>query len=532
MSTAPEPVTVAGLRSALLRVAPAAVIVALWTLLAVSFTGLRVVPTPWAVIHAFLDDLPVYGPNVSSTLSVAGVGFLVGNGAALALGVVFVQVPWVERLLLRIAVASFCVPLVAIAPILVVVLPGDAPKQTLAALSVFFTTLIAVVLGLRSADPASLQVVRSLGGSQWQAMFKIRFFAMLPSLFGALRIAAPAALLGAIIGEYLGASQGLGVMLVQAQSSFQVPRTWAVALVMSALAGLAYLVFGVIGRLMTPWAAHDVTLVTVSQPPPPPRRMWAAVTIPVLGVAGSIAIVIACWYALIAAFDLNAYFAKTPLDVLRFITSSPEASENRTSLWSGLKITLTDAGAGYAFGTLAASLTALLIVTSKTFERAVMPVAIALRSVPLVAMTPLLALVFGRGLTGVTVIVSIVTFFPTLINVVVGLRSAPALATDVVRSLGGSNALATRKVRILYALPAFFASARTAVPGALAGATLAEWLATGQGIGSMIVQDYAGSRFDALWTESVMIVVVSVLFYTAISALERPITRRFAVGGA
>jgi sulfonate transport system permease protein len=171
-------------------------------------------------------------------------------------------------------------------------------------------------------------------------------------------------------------------------------------------------------------------------------------------------------------------------------------------------------------------------VTFAAFERTVMPLAIALRSVPLVAMTPLLALIFGRGIVGVTIIVSIVVFFPTLINVVVGLRAAPTLATDVVRSLGGSDALATRKVRLLYALPAFFAAVRIAVPGALAGATLAEWLATGKGIGAMLVQDYASSRFDALWTESVTIVLVSVLFYAGIGMLERPITKRFAVSGS
>ncbi|MFF3601940.1 ABC transporter permease, partial [Kitasatospora indigofera] len=131
----------------------------------------------------------------------------------------------------------------------------------------------------------------------------------------------------------------------------------------------------------------------------------------------------------------------------------------------------------------------------------------------------------------VTIIVSIVTFFPTLINVVVGLRSAPTLAVDVVRSLGGSDGLATRKVRLLYALPSFFAAVRIAVPSALAGATLAEWLATGTGIGAMLVQDYAASRFGALWTESVTIVLVSVLFYALIGLLERPITRHFAVAG-
>lgn len=514
-------------RSALARLIPILAAIAVWYILAVAFSGIRVIPTPLAVVASFVHDIPAYLANVPSTLAAAGVGFVVGNALAILLGVVFVQIAWAERLLLRIAVASFCVPLVAIAPILVVILPGDGPKQALAALSVFFTTLIAVVLGLRSADAGSLQALRSLGGTQWHAMRKIRLIAALPSLFAGLQIAAPAALLGAIIGEYLGASKGLGVMLIQAQASFNVPRTWAVALVMAGLSGLAYYVFGAIGRRLTPWASKDVTLVVGSAPASKQSSAGRSALTSVIGAIGSVVIVIAAWYALIAAFQLNPYFAKTPGDVVAYVTTAPDAAANAARLWDGLLVTLSDAAVGYVAGTLAATAAALLIVSFPPFERAVMPLAIALRSAPLVAMIPLLALIFGRGLVGVTVIVAIVTFFPTLINVIVGLRSAPALAADVVRSLGGSDALATWKVRLPYALPAFFASARIAVPGAIAGATLAEWLATGQGLGAMIVQDYAASQFGALWAEAVLVVVASIVFYGIVGLLERPVVRRF-----
>jgi len=69
------------------------------------------------------------------------------------------------------------------------------------------------------------------------------------------------------------------------------------------------------------------------------------------------------------------------------------------------------------------------------------------------------------------------------------------------------------------------------VPGAVAGATLAEWLATGEGLGSMLIRDYAASRFSALWSESVVVVAVSVLLYAAIGLVERPVTRRFEMAG-
>jgi ABC-type nitrate/sulfonate/bicarbonate transport system permease component len=121
-------------------------------------------------------------------------------------------------------------------------------------LSVYFTTLIATVHGLRSPDRSSLDMVRAYGGSKWAEFTKVRFNAALPSLFAGLRIAGPAAILGAMIGEYLGAEEGLGILMVSSQETVNAPRTWAIALVASAVAGLSYALAGLIGRLLTPWA--------------------------------------------------------------------------------------------------------------------------------------------------------------------------------------------------------------------------------------------------------------------------------------
>ncbi len=117
---------------------------------------------------------------------------------------------------------------------------------------------------------------------------------------------------------------------------------------------------------------------------------------------------------------------------------------------------------------IAASLVAGALVAFRGAEQVVLPIAIVLRSIPLVALTPLLALIFGRGLLGVTVVVAVVTFFATLVTVSQGLRAAPALACEVITSLGGGQVMVTRKVRLLYALPSLFASARIAIPGAIA----------------------------------------------------------------
>jgi ABC-type nitrate/sulfonate/bicarbonate transport system permease component len=215
----------------------------------------HVIPAPTAIVgQVGRDGAELYWVNAIQTITEAAQGWLWGNGLAIVVAIVFVQIPLVERGLLRLAVASYCLPIIAIGPVLTILLSGDTPKVVLAALSVFFTTLIAMLVGLRSADRTSLDVIHAYGGTSWTALRKVRLTASLPSLFAGLRIAAPAALLGAIIGEYMGADRGLGVAMINSQQSLQTERTWAFALLAAAVAGVAYGFTALVGRLLTPWA--------------------------------------------------------------------------------------------------------------------------------------------------------------------------------------------------------------------------------------------------------------------------------------
>jgi ABC-type nitrate/sulfonate/bicarbonate transport system permease component len=214
-----------------------------------------VVPPPTAILAQMSKDgASFYWNNLAQTLREAGWGWVWGNGLAVLIAVIFVQVPIIERGLLRLAVATYCLPIIAIGPVLVILFSGDTPKIILAALSVFFTTLIAMIVGLRSADETSLELVHAYGGRSLMALRKVRLRASLPSLFAGLRIAAPAAMLGAMIGEYMGAETGLGVAMINSQQALQTERTWAIALVASAAAGILYAVTALVGRLLTPWA--------------------------------------------------------------------------------------------------------------------------------------------------------------------------------------------------------------------------------------------------------------------------------------
>lgn len=233
-------------------------VIAFWWLLAITvFASSQSVPTPWAVLNQFHQDgWDFYSTNAGVTLNGAAQGFLWGNAAALAIAVLVLLVPPLEAIATQLAVISYCMPLTAIGPIILVVFGGRAPTIFLAAMSVFFTTLIGALLGLKAVDRASLNLIEAYGGGRWQQLTKVRVIAALPGILSALKIAAPAAMLGAIIGEYLGGiDNGLGVALTVAQQQFLVERTWALALVTGGLAGAGYAFFGLLARFVTPWSS-------------------------------------------------------------------------------------------------------------------------------------------------------------------------------------------------------------------------------------------------------------------------------------
>jgi ABC-type nitrate/sulfonate/bicarbonate transport system permease component len=196
-------------------------------------------------------------------------------------------------------------------------------------------------------------------------------------------------------------------------------------------------------------------------------------------------------------------------------------------MFHALLTTLTDAGIGFAAGVLAACVTAALFVLIRPVEVAFMPIAMLLRSVPLVAMAPLLLLIFGRDIAGVAAIGGIVVFFPALVNIVLGLRSASPQSLDLVRVAGGSSWMALRKVAIPTALPHFFAALRISVPGAMTGAMLAEWLATGQGLGGEIFRSIGRASYSGVWTIVVLVTLSSILLYTLVGIIESLILARW-----
>lgn len=259
-------------------------------------------------------------------------------------------------------------------------------------------------------------------------------------------------------------------------------------------------------------------------------RIGRRIVTAVVTVLVALVVLAALWAVLLRVFDVSPFVGKTPLDVWNYLfTASPPpgvrpasltAEAARSAAFSALGTTLVDAAIGFVAGMVVASAIAVGFVLFQPFEFAFMPIAMLLRSVPLVAMAPVLLLIFGQGKVAVAVIAAIVVLFPALVNIVLGLSGASPQALDVIRVNGGSKVTALVKVRIPSALPQFFASVRISVPGAVVGAMLAEWLAGFDGMGGVLSGYKGQGNYGGVWTIVVLAVVSSIVLYAVATIVE------------
>lgn len=214
------------------------------------------IPPPTQVLDAILKDgWSYYSPNISTTLKYAVDGWVWGNVAAVVAAGLVLLVPQLEVVILQLGVTTYCLPLVAVAPLVFLVYEGETPYRIITVLFVFFTTLVLTLAGLRGADPTSLDVVRAYGGGRWQGLRRVRIVSALPSIFAGLKIAGPAAVLGAVLAEFFQpADSGLGVGIIRSQQQLEIPRTWGIAVVSTMIGAAAYLLTSLVARVATPWA--------------------------------------------------------------------------------------------------------------------------------------------------------------------------------------------------------------------------------------------------------------------------------------
>lgn len=249
----------AGIRWAVPSIVTVAVLVAVWQIY-VSTSDVRpqVLPSPLRVIEQGWARRDEIATHAAATLQVTLVGFAVSLSAAWLLAVIVDFSPWLRRALVPLFVASQTVPIVAIAPLMIIWFGfGLLPKILVVALVTFFPMAIGLIEGFAAADRDAGALLRSMGASRVQEFRYVRLPSAVPRFFTSLRIAITYAVVGAVFAEYVGASVGLGIYMSLQKNSFRTDLVLAAVLVTALLSIALYLTTFAVERLVAPWARTE-----------------------------------------------------------------------------------------------------------------------------------------------------------------------------------------------------------------------------------------------------------------------------------
>jgi ABC-type nitrate/sulfonate/bicarbonate transport system permease component len=511
-------------------VAPVLLAVAAWEVLGdLHLVGQGALPSPSAILRQWWLDRDVYPAHIWATLQPALIGFLIGNAIAVLAAVIFVLVPAAERLMRGFNVAVFAIPPIALSPVLVITLPGSLPQIVLAAVGVYFPTLVMTLLGLQDVDPRPIDVIRSYGGGPLALLRWLRWRSCVPGLLGGLRVAAPAAILGAILAEFgSGARWGLGSFLLGSLGRGDPARIWGIGLTATAMSAFAYGLCALLSRRSTT-ANTAVTLASGriaahASAGARPRGLRFG-----LGL-GALSVPFLIWWGVLAAFAVSPVIARSPVGVWRYLVSDPAAADARAQIAQALAQSLPLAGCGLLVALAAALALAVTGLFWRGLSAALMPAALLLQTMPLVALAPIIVLLCGRGVAATLVITVTVTFFPAFITIAQGLAQVPAAALDLLSVYGASRWQKLLRVSLPMCLPHLCAAARLVSPAALLGVMIAEWLATGYGLGGLLNSARGELDYGMIWAVAFVAVAASVGFYQLVTLIEHRLLNRYQAG--
>ena len=233
-------------------------IVIAWKVYTVYSEDLRyVIPTPeatWDSLKQLVARPETWTVHVWMTLKETIYGFAIAVVTGVGVGAILGRIFWLELALRPIIVALQVIPKVALIPIFAILFQfGVGAKVTTAAILAFFPIMLNVILGVRSIDPGQRDVMKSLDAGRWQTFKYLDFHSILPYVFAGMEVGIVFALIGAIVGEYLGANEGLGNLVIVSMNALDAPQLFAVIILLAVLGSVLYFAVSGCKRLLIPW---------------------------------------------------------------------------------------------------------------------------------------------------------------------------------------------------------------------------------------------------------------------------------------
>lgn len=235
----------------------------------------------------------------------------------------------------------------------------------------------------------------------------------------------------------------------------------------------------------------------------------------ILMAMATAALVLTAWHWAVVGFEIPTFIMPTPG------TAWQSFLEGQAEIGAALAYTLRGAAMGLALATIIALTLAGVFASSDTVTKAVLPLVIGLRTAPVLAIAPILILIFGRGVGTSIAVVVIVSFFPIMVNAMRGFRAARANALELMHVCGASGLQTFFKVRFPFALPYIFTGLRAASASAILSAMLAEWLSGAPGLGTLILDAAAYRDLGLLWATVVVSMVMAFSIFIVTTGAER-----------
>ena len=211
-------------------------------------------PAPSEIGAALYSDAGLLWRHTRTTLSEIVVGFALALASGVLLATAIGLSRTLERAIYPFVIASQTIPIIVIAPMLLIwVGYGLAPKVIVVALISFFPIAVNMVDGLKSVDRDMVNLMRTLGAHRLQIFLKVQVPTSLPYLFSGMRVAIAVSVIGAVIGEWVGSSEGLGYLMIRSKSQFLTERVFAAIAILSAMGVGLFASVGIVERFAIPW---------------------------------------------------------------------------------------------------------------------------------------------------------------------------------------------------------------------------------------------------------------------------------------
>lgn len=213
-----------------------------------------ILPAPSQILKELVAAYALLVPHSLQTFGEAVFGFALAIFAGTVIAVLMGLLPVVKKAFYPLVVISQTIPIVTIAPLLIIWFGvGVLPKIMVVALVCFFPITVSLIEGIDNIEPDMVKMMLAMGASPWQIFTKIKLPGALPSFFAGLKISATYSIMGAVIGEWLGASRGLGVFMTRSMHSFLTARVFAAVIVISVLSLIFVGFMEILSRYMMPW---------------------------------------------------------------------------------------------------------------------------------------------------------------------------------------------------------------------------------------------------------------------------------------